>query len=70
MEKDNLSVLLEEHGVIAADSVMRGLFQKAAYLAKMDATVLLSGEVAVEDGRVVRTGLGRFVRRGPAGFWR
>ena len=47
MEKDNLSVLLEEHGVIAADSVMRGLFQKAAYLAKMDATVLLSGESGV-----------------------
>lgn len=33
-------------------------------------TVLLSGEVAVEDGRVVKTGRGRFVRRGPSLFWR
>ena len=33
-------------------------------------TVLLSGELAVEDGRVVRTGRGRFVRRGPSDFWR
>ena len=47
MERDSLSILLEEHGVVAADPVMRGLFQKAAYLAKMDATVLLSGESGV-----------------------
>lgn len=33
-------------------------------------TVLLSGEMAVEDGRVVKTGRGRFVRRGPSLFWR
>lgn len=33
-------------------------------------TVLLSGETAVEDGRVVKTGRGRFVRRGPSLFWR
>ncbi len=33
-------------------------------------TVLLSGEAAVEDGRVVKTGRGRFVRRGPSQFWR
>ena len=33
-------------------------------------TVLLSGEMAVEDGRVARTGRGRFVRRGPSLFWR
>ncbi len=33
-------------------------------------TVLLSGEAAVEDGRVVKTGRGRFVRRGPSLFWR
>lgn len=33
-------------------------------------TVLLSGAVAVEDGRVVKTGRGRFVRRGPSLFWR
>lgn len=33
-------------------------------------TVLLSGQVAVEDGRVTAEGLGRYVHRGPAGFWR
>lgn len=33
-------------------------------------TVLLSGEIAVKDGRVVKTGRGRFVRRGPSLFWR
>lgn len=33
-------------------------------------TVLLSGELAVENGRVVQTGRGRFVRRGPSLFWR
>ncbi len=33
-------------------------------------TVLLSGAVAVEDGRDVKTGRGRFVRRGPSLFWR
>ena len=33
-------------------------------------TVLLSGEMAVEDGRVIKTGRGRFVRRGPSQFWR
>lgn len=32
--------------------------------------VLLSGELAVEDGRVVRPGQGRYVRRGPSQFWR
>lgn len=44
MEQDSLSILLEKQGVVAADPVMRTLFQRAAYLAKMDATVLLSGE--------------------------
>ena len=33
-------------------------------------TVLLGGEVAVEDGKVVREGLGKFVHRGPSQFWR
>ena len=33
-------------------------------------TVLLSGQVAVEGGRVVREHLGRYVRRGPCQFWR
>ena len=33
-------------------------------------TVLLSGEIAVEGGQVVKTGQGRFVRRGPSQFWR
>lgn len=33
-------------------------------------TVLLSGQVAVEGGRVVLERQGRYVRRGPAGFWR
>ena len=33
-------------------------------------TVLLSGEAAVEDGRVTAKGRGRFVRRGPSQFWR
>ena len=33
-------------------------------------TVLLSGQVAVEGGRVVQERQGRYVRRGPAGFWR
>lgn len=33
-------------------------------------TVLLSGEPAVEGGRVVFQGRGRFVRRGPSQFWR
>lgn len=33
-------------------------------------TVLLSGEIAVKDGRVVKTGRGRFVCRGPSLFWR
>lgn len=33
-------------------------------------TVLLSGEMAVEDGQVVQTKRGRFVRRGPSLFWR
>lgn len=33
-------------------------------------TVLLGGEVAVSGGKVVQEGLGRFVKRGPAQFWR
>lgn len=33
-------------------------------------TVLLSGQVAVEGGKVVAEGLGRYVSRGPAQFWR
>lgn len=33
-------------------------------------TVLLSGEPAVEGGRVISQGRGRFVRRGPSQFWR
>ena len=33
-------------------------------------TVLLSGQVAVEGGRVIAQGLGRYVRRGPCQFWR
>ena len=33
-------------------------------------TVLLSGQVAVSGGQVVREGLGRYVHRGPAQFWR
>lgn len=33
-------------------------------------TVLLNGQIAVEGGRVVREGLGTFVSRGPAQFWR
>ena len=32
--------------------------------------VFLNGTLAVQDGRVVREGLGRFVSRGPAQFWR
>ena len=32
--------------------------------------VLLSGEPAVEGGRVVSRGRGRYVRRGPSQFWR
>lgn len=32
--------------------------------------VVLSGQMAVEDGRVVRPGQGRFVHRGPTRFWR
>ena len=33
-------------------------------------TVLLDGQVAVRDGKVVQEGLGRYVSRGPAQFWR
>ncbi len=33
-------------------------------------TVLLSGEVAVQDGKVLLERRGRYVSRGPAGFWR
>ncbi len=33
-------------------------------------TVLLSGEIAVEDGRVIAPHRGQFVHRGPAAFWR
>lgn len=33
-------------------------------------TVLLSGQVAVEGGRVTAEGRGRYVRRGPSQFWR
>ena len=33
-------------------------------------TVLLSGQVAVAGGKVVADGLGRYVHRGPAQFWR
>ena len=33
-------------------------------------TVLLGGEVAVEDGKVVKEGLGKYVSRGPSQFWR
>lgn len=32
--------------------------------------VLLGGELAVSEGRPVRTGLGRFISRGSAQFWR
>ena len=33
-------------------------------------TVLLDGQVAVRDGKVVQEGLGRYVSRGPSQFWR
>lgn len=33
-------------------------------------TVLLSGEIAVQAGQVTLPGRGRFVHRGPSGFWR
>lgn len=33
-------------------------------------TVLLSGQIAVEGGRVTAEGRGRYVRRGPSQFWR
>ena len=33
-------------------------------------TVLLDGQVAVQDGKVVQEGLGRYVSRGPSQFWR
>ena len=33
-------------------------------------TVLLNGEIAVEDGKVVAEKQGRFVSRGPSQFWR
>ena len=33
-------------------------------------TVLLSGQVAVSGGKVIREGLGRYIRRGGAQFWR
>lgn len=33
-------------------------------------TVLLDGQLAVEDGRVVLEGAGRYLRRGPCQFWR
>lgn len=33
-------------------------------------TVLLNGQIAVEHGKVVKEGLGQFVHRGPAQFWR
>ena len=33
-------------------------------------TVLLSGVVAVEGGKVVQENLGQYVHRGPSQFWR
>ena len=33
-------------------------------------TVLLGGEIAVEDGRVTAEKRGRYVKRGPTQFWR
>ena len=33
-------------------------------------TVLLDGQVAVQDGKVVQEGLGHYVSRGPSQFWR
>ena len=33
-------------------------------------TVLLGGQAAVQGGKVVREGLGRFVKRGPSQLWR
>ncbi len=33
-------------------------------------TVLLDGQVAVRDGKVVQEGLGHYVSRGPSQFWR
>ncbi|MCI8477662.1 MAG: dihydropyrimidinase [Oscillospiraceae bacterium] len=33
-------------------------------------TVLLSGQIAVQNGALIQEGLGRFVPRGPAQFWR
>ena len=33
-------------------------------------TVLLGGEIAVREGKVLLERRGRYVRRGPAGFWR
>ena len=32
--------------------------------------VFLNGALAAKDGKVVLEGQGRFVRRGPAQFWR
>ena len=33
-------------------------------------TVLLGGEIAVREGKVLRERRGRYVHRGPAQFWR
>lgn len=54
MAQDSLSALLDGQGIVAADPVMYALYQKAAYLAKMDATILLCGESGVGKDRLAK----------------
>ncbi len=44
-------------------------YEGMAFRGRVD-TVLLGGEVAVEGGRVLLERRGRYVSRGPSGFWR
>lgn len=54
MNDIHLSRLLEAQGIVAADPAMRALYQKAAFLASMDATILIGGESGVGKDRIAK----------------
>lgn len=54
MESAELSSLLEQQGIIAADPQMWALYRKASYLAKTDATILICGESGVGKDRIAK----------------
>ena len=54
MNHAELSGLLNEQGIIAEDQTMRLLYQRAAFLSRNNATILVTGESGVGKDRIAK----------------